>query len=174
FESLDWKALILFSASEARTFMGFGLSAGVTTVTNAGTGINFNAPAGLPDLISIGQNRLNTDGGSVTLDLTQPIDISFVPDLGGNTFYRIIVYDLIAGPPAMRVPVVEADTTVTIDNVPHFTLRPQLFTAGHSYTIEAMSIQGGNTNAAMGDLQTVTLPLTLAYQDSGVFTVVAK
>jgi hypothetical protein len=55
-----------------------------------------------------------------------------------------------------------------------FSLPPERLVAGHTYVLTAYCISGGFTGAATGDLQTLAMPYSVGFLDSGVFTVVAQ
>jgi hypothetical protein len=67
--------------------------------------------------------------------------------------------------------------TIVVDALatdgPKVRLPPELFQVGHYYYVDFRCIQGGFTNAASGDLQTLTLPYSVSRADSAVFQVVA-
>lgn len=174
----SWPAMLQYVTSAARTFMDgtvpVSLGAGAYTVASPGTGLTLDLPAGLPALISIGDTHLASDGVMVTLDLTHPVDVSFVADRPASTVYRVFLSELVpdaAGTSVTRSTVVIADTAETVAGIPHFAIPPALFEVGHTYTLTAVSILGGFTNAATGDLETFGLPFSVAYLDSGAFTV---
>ena len=56
---------------------------------------------------------------------------------------------------------------------PSFTLPANVMTAGQSYVIRAVTINGGFPSLATGDLTMRSLPLSHGLQDGGAFTVVA-
>ena len=180
FESLDWKALFLFSSNSSRTYgyvenamtANITLSANMTAVSEANTTTSVLLGAGLPITIQANDQTLVTDGMTLPLDLSQPVVIEATLDKPTNTYYQLTLIELgldVSGtaPVVTRRTVVDAVTA----GAAQFRLPPDRFTVGKSYYIAFRAYQGGPTGAPDGDLQTVTLPYSYASLDSAVFTV---
>jgi len=75
---------------------------------------------------------------------------------------------VVVGTTPVRTPIIGVQ-----GSEPTLTLPPRVLKAGHTYVVVAACIAGGFVDAATGDFQTVTLPITIGQADSGVFTVVA-
>jgi hypothetical protein len=180
FESLDWKAVLTFTASAARSYaymenamtVNVSLTANMVTVTEPSTSLNLTMPAGLPITVTANELALVTDGQMLPLDLENPIDIKATVDRPTNTAYELILTELSIDTSG-TVPVLARKVVVDLFSAgsPQFRLPPSLFTAGKTYYITVRAYQGGFVNAASGDVQTLTLPYSYASLDSAVFTV---
>ncbi|HSD89936.1 MAG TPA: hypothetical protein VLB44_20535 [Kofleriaceae bacterium] len=175
FESLGWKTLMTFTTSSSRSYtymaVPIGLGASMQTIAEPGSSINLNLPAGLPITIRANLTPLTTDGMMLTLDLTKPIAVDAIVDKMSATLWGLSVHEIqVNGTTATRTLVTDAVTT----GMPSFKLPPELFQAGHTYVITFRAYEGGFPNAASGDLQTVTLPVSVSSLDGALFTVVAQ
>ena len=177
FESLDWRALIQLTTQSTRTHMFQGmaamtLSSAMYTVAEPTGALVFDMPAGLPINIRANEVPLSTDGMTVALDLTKPVEIDAITDKPNGTVYLVTLYEVALGMDGTTV-----DRTAIIDALttgePTLTLPAKLFQVGSYYYLDFRTIQGGYTNAAMGDLQTLSLPYSVSRADSAVFQVVA-
>ncbi len=171
FTAESWPTLVAYEAVEYRQYTAggvpFGLVAGLYTYTDASAGQTLDLPAGLPELVTIDQMPLSTDGMTVTLPADQPVDISFVADRPTNTIYQIEMDEIIVtGSTLARTPVFTASALA-----PDVTIPATQFVAGHTYVVRALCISGGYTNIGAGDLSATALPISVGYFDSGVFTV---
>jgi len=176
FATLGWHAVMYLGSSQARTFPFGGimtaLGASIYTVTEVGSGVlAFDLPAGLPITSSIDQVPLVIDGAEIPLDLTKPVEITTQVDRTGNTVYQMTLWEMKLSADMMRVEIVPIVDSITPSDPPRFRLPPELFLVEHYYFVTFRSMKGGLTGAATGDLQTVTLPLTVASADSAVFKV---
>ncbi len=180
FESLDWKAVLTFGASAARNYsymesamtVNVPLAASMVTVTEPSTTLNLTMPAGLPITVTANELALVTDGQMLPLDLANPIDVKATVDRPTNTAYELFLTELSidsTGPAPVLARKVVIDLVTT--GGPQFRLPPSLFTVGKTYYITVRAYQGGFVNAAAGDVQTFTLPISYASLDSAVFTV---
>jgi hypothetical protein len=178
FDGSGWRSLFQFSTSASRTHMfqgmfALGLSASMYTVTEPGTStLMLDLPAGLPINIRANQIPLSIDGMMVTLDLSKPVEVDAITDKPNSTLYLVTLYEVALTADSMGVErkiVVDALTT----GEPKLRLPPDLFQVGHSYYFDFRTMQGGFTNAATGDLQTLVLPYSVSRADSAVFQVVA-
>lgn len=177
FESLSWPAVVQLTARETRTytFSGFPvvLAAFMYTVAEPSSAtITFDMPAGLPINLRANLTPLTTDGMTIPLDLTKAVEIDAQLDKPNNTLYEISVYEV-----GVNTAMTGAEVTHVIDALTtgeaKFRLPPELFKVDHYYFVSFRSMQGGYTNAAMGDMQTLTLPYSVSAADSAVFKVVA-
>lgn len=182
FESLDWKAVLSFSASSSRTYtymenamsLPVSLSTSMTQLAEPSTTLDVTMPAGLPTTIRANQMLLTSDGMMLPLDLTKPVEVDAIVDKPSNTLYELAVVQLGIDATGMtpvitRTIVLYMYTTAT--GMPLFKVPPDTFTVGKTYYITVRSTQGGYTAAASGDLTVASLPLAASTLDSGVFTV---
>jgi hypothetical protein len=138
------------------------------------TPVVLDLPAGLPQVITIGNTVLATDNAFIKQS-TQFFDVSFTVDAPATTAaqgprsYNLQLFDLVVNPTMMAVDRVLVFAAAGKD--PAFALPPELFQVGHSYTLRALSTLGGSPGAEQGDLLHPQLPLAQAYLDSGTFTV---
>jgi hypothetical protein len=176
FEGRGWKALLQLTTSAARTYMFQGvamsLSASMYTVAEPSTSLVLDLPAGLPVSVQVNQIPLITDGNTLTLDLSKPVEISATVDKPNGTLYAATLYEVTLSSDMMAVErraIVDAITT----GEPKLRVPQELFTVGHYYYVDFRTMQGGYAGAMTGDLQTLTLPYSVSRADSGVFQVVA-
>jgi len=174
FASLGWKELLFFNTYESRAVAlpagpMLTLTAGLQTIVQPSANPMFDMPAGLPQTISLDDMPLATDNMTVVVDPTKYVHISMVNDRTANTFVQIALYEVLT-PDATT-----ATTKLVIDALAvdptALVLPPDVFVAGHTYVIEAITHQGGWPNTATGDFQTQAPPFYVGYSYSGVFTV---
>jgi hypothetical protein len=173
----EWRSVLQFTTSSARSYMfqamvALPLSASMYTVAEASSTLTLDLPAGLPINISANQVPLSTDGMMVMLDLTKPVVIEAITDKPNATLYSATVYEV-----ALSADMMKIDKRVVVDAVTtgeaKLRIPPELFEVGKYYYVDFRCMQGGYTNAAAGDLQTLTLPYSVSRADSAVFQVVA-
>jgi hypothetical protein len=176
YESLDWRSLLQFNTSTSRTYMFMGIALGLSAqmYVNAepAMGMTLDMPAGLPINIRVNQVPLSTDGMSVMLDLTKAVEVDAITDRPNATTYFVSLYEVALSSDGMAVErklLVDAAFT----GEPKIKLPPELFQLGHYYYFDFRSMQGGFTNGATGDFQTLALPFSVSRADSAVFQVVA-
>jgi hypothetical protein len=174
FESLGWKSVLTVATSTLRMtpymYMGMpvGLGSGMVQVLEAPAGnMALTLPAGLPITIRANLTALTTDGMSVPLDLTKPVEIDAIVDKPTATLYRAVLSEVQLDGTLKRL--MEA----TFLGTPKVKLPPELFTVGKAYAIRVYTYEGGFTAATSGDLQPLSVPFSYSYLDGGVFTVVA-
>ena len=170
FESLGWPAVFTYATSASRTYMlnsiAVTLGASLSSVVDA-TATSAPLDAGLATTILLGSTTLSTDGQMVTVDQTTPVEIKFISDNTTNTLYGVTIYELVMNGTAYdRNPLIAAVSTTADFLFPAATLQ-----TGHTYVITCGTEQGGFTNAATGDLQTRSFPVSHGSVDSAVFTV---
>jgi hypothetical protein len=179
FESLDWRSLFQFAATETRSYTFMGMAIGLSAqmynlVEPPATGsITVDMAAGLPVNIRANEVPLSVDGMAVMLDLTKPIEVDAITDNAKATVYYATLYEVALssdGTSVTRTPIVEAATT----GEPKLKFPQELFQVGHYYYFDFRCVLGGFMNAAMGDFQTLTLPYTVSRADSAVFQVVMQ
>jgi hypothetical protein len=140
----------------------------------ASTPVSLDLPAGLPQAITLGTVLLTIDGLSIKTQ-SQFVHVSFTVDAPASaagqspTLYNLQLFDLVFNPTTMAVDRVIVFAAASKD--PAFALPPELFQAGHSYTLRALSTLGGYPTIDQGDFLHRQLPLAQSYLDSGVFTV---
>ncbi len=182
FESLDWKAVLSFSASSSRTYtytenamsLPVALSTTMFQLAEPSDALDVTMPAGLPTTVRANQMLLTSDGMTLPLDLTKPVEVDAIVDKPTNTLYELAVVQLGIDATGMtpvitRTFVLYMYTTAT--GMPVFEIPPDTFTVGKTYYITVRSTQGGYTSAGDGDLTVASLPLAVSTLDSGVFTV---
>jgi len=178
FTSLGWTSLFTWVANSYRTYMvpqfnlPLNLYAGMNDLDDVQAGLTLDQPAGLPVLVSINKTPLNSDGMTITLDPTKPVELSLVADRATNVYYQWNIYEIgpnTAMPPALEFkPVYVAHASEPTVKIPHDVLVP-----AKPYMIRAHCIQGGFPAFATGDLQARDVPYAVGYLDAGVFTVKA-
>ena len=173
FAALQWQPMLTYSAGASRVFMLGGaavtLASSLQTILDPAPGLVLDLPAGLPTSIAVGGVPLTADGMTPTLDAAKSIDVDIIADQPANTWYQAALIEItVVGTMVMRTPVIAVSGPA-----PHLALPPKVMVPGHTYTLVAACIAGGFRNAAAGDLQTFTLPVSIGQASSGVFTVVA-
>jgi hypothetical protein len=170
FESLGWPGVFTYSTSASRTYMfngvAVGLAASLSSVVDA-TATSAPLDAGLPTTILLGSTMLSTDGQMVTVDQTVPVAFSFLSDKSMNTTYGANVYELVVNGTAVEKNLLIA----AVSTEPNFLFPAGTLQTGHTYSITAVCGQGGVPNAATGDLQSSSFPVSHGAVDSAVFTV---
>lgn len=170
----SWPAVLTYTTAASRTYTLGGapvtLSASLSSSLDPAAGLTLDLPAGLATGTSIAQTALITDGMPVSLDPTQPVAVDLTTDKAANSWYAIRIDEFtVVGASVSRTPVIEV-----LGPTPHLTLPPRVLQAGHTYTVVATCIAGGNPAAASGDLETFAFPISIGQVDSAVFTVVAS
>lgn len=177
FAARKWNTILTLATSESRTYMPEGsmtpvqLSAGLNQFLEPAA-VTLDLPVALPELISIDDKPLSTDGATVPVP-GKFVEIAVVgdPPAGAppTTLYQIQLFDLL---PNMAGTALEYHLVRTATSTePKLHLPPEALVAGHSYTIRAIIQSGGLPNVKDGDLATRTLPMAQGYLDSGVFKV---
>ncbi|MCW5804535.1 MAG: hypothetical protein KIT31_19345 [Deltaproteobacteria bacterium] len=170
----DWRTVLTWFTQETRSFTPAAQGLPVTLFAQMfekhepSPALALKLPAGLPELISIGDLPLSIDGLAIPAP-ARAVTASFVVSPAANTLYQLQVLDLVpnAAETALELKVVYS----TAGGAPRFTLPPEVFVPGHSYTLRAISVAGGHPGLADGDLSQRQLPVAVAFMDSGVFTV---
>jgi hypothetical protein len=181
FADRAWNSMVVLQTSESRVFTlaapagssdapsPIVLSATMEQFVEPGTeSVALDLPAGLPIAISFNGNSLSADGQTIAVP-RQRVAIAVQTDTGNATLYGLEVSDLVFDGQAMtlvRQPVFRAMASAAT-----FELPPEVFQAGHSYTIQASCMFGGYPGIATGDLVTRELPFARSSLDSAVFTV---
>ncbi|MBV8757512.1 MAG: hypothetical protein JO257_09565 [Deltaproteobacteria bacterium] len=172
FESLQWPAIFNLTAVGTRTYtfntVPVSLNAALAAYVDASA---TDAPftAGLPTTVTIDQTQLTTDGQMVAINTAKPIEITFSPDQSTNTVYTAQIDELTADMTAMTVKRTPVFAGVSTEHT--FDIPSDLLVSGHTYVLRAGALQGGYTQAASGDLQTWSFPVSYGQLDAGVFTV---
>ncbi len=173
FVAKGWRSLFLFATSATRAFTPVGQALPVSlrtelfTYTEPTPGMELDLPAGVPELITIDGVALSSDGLSVPRP-TQQAKVSFVAG-GTSNVFTVTLYELV---PNMAGTALELSyVTEATGPTKELLLPPDVFVPGKHYTLRAITYAGGHPNAADGDLSVRTLPVSVGYHDSGVFTV---
>ncbi|MBA3458357.1 MAG: hypothetical protein H0T46_00225 [Deltaproteobacteria bacterium] len=174
FVSKGWPTVLTWSASASRSYtpagqaLPVGLNAGLAQIVQPMTDQVLDLPAGLPEVISIDNRPLSSDGAMIPKP-TLPVRVTFASSITSNTLYQVTLYQLV--PNAAGTALVPKHILGTTGLEPDFTLPPELFMPGTLYMLRATCLQGGHPDAADGDLRARGLPLSYGYLDSGVFSV---
>ena len=177
FTSKSWHPVFTFAPTVSRTFtttdtmLPVTLAAQLVQLLDAGPGtaITADLPAGLPQVTTLAGTALATDGMTVVVDPTLPVDASFTTDVASNTFYQLQLFELV---PDATNTVLQLQIRISMSAIgPQFTLPANLLVAGKTYVLRAICISGGYPGLAQGDLRMRTLPFSLGFADCGVFTV---
>jgi hypothetical protein len=177
FVAHNWNTTLLWHASAARgytdpaTMLPVTLSTAFQQFVEPTSGLLLDLPSGLPISISANQTALISDGNTLMLDSTKYVEMSATFDRATCTFYKMEIYDLVPNaamaPTALRYKIAYI-ATMTDQKIK---IPPGVFQSMHTYTVRTYCVQGGFPTFADGNLQNRTLPYTLGYLDSGVFTV---
>lgn len=174
FVSKGWPTTLTWSTAASRTYTPAGqtlpaqLLAGLYQIVQPTAGLVLDLPAGLPEVISIDNRPLSSDGAMIPKP-TQPVRVTFASSITNNTLYMVSLLELV--PNAADTALVAKSVLASTGLKPEFTLPPDLFVPGKLYVLRAVCVQGGYPSAADGDLRARTLPIAVGYLDSGVFTV---
>jgi hypothetical protein len=193
FAARGWNTIFTLATSASRVYMAPIGPAGMPVPITLTAGMNqsleppppppppaqpssvtLELPAGLPQVITIGNTVLMSDGAFIKQS-SQFYNVSFTVDAPASTaaqgarFYNLQLFDLVLNPAMTAVDRVLVFAAAGKD--PAFALPPELFQIGHSYTVRAVSTLGGFPGAEQGDFSHPQLPLAQSYLDGGVFTV---
>jgi hypothetical protein len=180
FAGRGWPAVLQLQATETRSFVvpGSALAVALFAVMNEfvtpAPGLAITEPAPLPITVTLAGKLLLTDGAT----LARPsdfVEVTFQTETKAYTLYQLELIDLVPNATATGIDehTVLLATGSGTDRDPTFSLPPELFELGHSYTLRVFTIAGSFPNAATGDFQTRQLPVSQSWVDSAVFTVVA-
>jgi hypothetical protein len=174
-----WSTAFTLTTLETRVYtppdsgMPVTLQAGMSQVLAPTEGFVLTLPAGLPETISLDNKMLLTDG-EILASPTKFVEVTFIADIPvigepNATLYTLAVFDLLpnAALNGLEYHLVLAAT----GSEAKFELPPEIFQAGHSYTLRAMCQLGGFPALASGDLATRDLPFAQSFLDSAVITV---
>jgi len=130
-------------------------------------------PAGLPETISLDGTPLSTDGQTLAPP-TKFVEVTFLADIPvpgepNATLYNLAVFDLL--PNAAMTGLEYHLVLSAAGSEAKFQIPPEIFQAGHSYTLRAISMLGGYPTVDQGDFTHRQLPMAQSFLDSGVFTV---
>jgi hypothetical protein len=177
FTGRDWHTIFTLATSESRVVMPplvplpVTLSAGMNEFIEpalVAPGFELSMPAGIPVLISMDGQQLSSDGRTIAPP-TKFVEVTFLPDSPGATVFNLQVFDLVANAAATALEYHLAFSAAS--NEAKFAVPPEIFQAGHTYTLRALCTVGGYPTIATGDFTNRELPLSQSYLDSGVFTV---
>jgi len=173
FQERGWPAVFTWSTSASRTITPAGQALPVTLRAQLYTrvlpepGQLVELSAGLPELIAIDGVPLSTDG----IELPRPtraVTVDLVAT-GDNTVYGVELFELV---PNADGTALEHQFVISSHALgPSLVLPPEMFEPGKLYTLRASTVSGSYPELASGDLGQRSLPVSVAYHDSGVFTV---
>lgn len=187
FAARGWHTLLTLGTSESRVYspamgpMGaptpITLFAGLNQFVDPTQPVTLEVPAGLPQAINLGGVRLAPDG----LTIKQPtafVDVSFTVDTPmlatgpapAPTVYEVDIYDLVVDATAMALE--RQFVYSAVSDAPAFSLPPEVFQVGHTYSLRAVANLGGFPSSDHGNFIDRQLPLAQGYLDGGVLTVV--
>lgn len=185
FAARGWNTIFTLATQETRVYAPMGpmgmptpitLFAGMNQFIEPTEGASLELPAGLPQAIKIGDVQLAPDGLMIQAP-TKFVDVSFTvdtPTLASGpapspTIYELDVFDLVVNSTAMTLD--RHLVLAAVSDAPKFALPPELFQAGHSYSLRAVADLGGFPTVDQGNFLNRQLPLAQSYLDGGVFTV---
>lgn len=186
FIARGWNTIFTLATSESRVYaptdaMGVAtpitLSAGMNQFFDPAHATDLELPAGLPQTITLfGNVLLTTDTVMVKLP-TKFVDVSFTVDTPmlatgpapSPTLYELEMFDLVVNPTGTALE--RQLVLAAVSDVPKFALPPELFQAGHRYSLRAITDLGGFPTIDQGNFLDRQLPLAQSYLDGGVFTV---
>jgi hypothetical protein len=181
FAMRGWKTIFSLQAQMTRVYTPPGtmtpvtLSAGMSQLLDPPPpGFGLTLPAGLPAVISIDGTLLSTDGQTIAPP-SKFVEVTFAADtpvagMPNATLFSLTVFDLL--PNAVATGLEYRRVFSALGAEPRFALPPEIFQAGHSYTLRAACLLGGFPRIGEGDLVTRELPQAQSFLDSAVFTVV--
>ncbi|HEX8107039.1 MAG TPA: hypothetical protein VF516_04885 [Kofleriaceae bacterium] len=185
FVARGWNTIFTLATSESRVYAPMGpmgmptpitLFAGMNQFFDPAHATDLELPAGLPQSITFGDVLLTSDIVTVKAP-TKFVDVSFTVDTPmlstgpapSPTIYELQVFDLVVNSTATGL-----DRRFVLDAVsdaPKFALPPEVFQAGHSYSLRAIADLGGFPTVDQGNFLNRQLPLAQGYLDGGVVTV---
>lgn len=177
FVERDWHTIFTLQTSESRTTTPVGatlpvrLFAGMNQFLEpslVSPGFELTLPAGLPVLISLDGMQLSTDGRMIPPP-DHFVEVTFLVDNTNATVFELQVFDLL--PNAAATALEHHLVFSAASNEATFAIPPEIFQAGHHYTLRAVCTYGGYPASADGDFTRRELPLTQSFLDSGVITV---
>ncbi len=185
FAARGWNTIFTLATQETRVYAPMGpmgmptpitLFAGMNQFIEPTAGASLELPAGLPQSITLDGVLLAPDGLMIKPP-TRFVDVSFAVDTPmlasgpapGPTIYELDVFDLVANSAATALE--RHLMLAALSDAPKFALPPELFQAGHSYSLRAVADLGGFPTVDQGNFLNRQLPLAQAYLDGGVVTV---
>jgi hypothetical protein len=186
FATRGWSTIFTLATQESRVYAPIGpmgmptpitLYAGLNQFFDPAHATDLELPAGLPLAITLGTTVLTSDSVTVKQP-TRFVDVSFTVDTPmlatgpapSPTLYELDVFDLIVNPTAMVLE--RRFVLAALSDAPKFALPPELFQAGHSYSLRALAYLGGFPAQVDGNFVDRELPHAQGYLDGGVITVV--
>jgi hypothetical protein len=185
FMSRGWNTIFMLTTFESRVYApmdGMGMAtpitlfAGMNQFFDPAHATDLELPAGLPRTITFGDVLLTSDIVTVKPP-TKFVDVSFTIDTPmltsgpapSPTIYELDVFDLVVNPTAMALE--RQLVLAAVSDAPKFALPPELFQAGHRYSLRAVADLGGFPMIDQGNFLDRQLPLAQSYLDGGVLTV---
>lgn len=178
FAARGWNTTLTVTASASRSYPAsppnFPLVNAMTQILEPAAGADIELSAGLPINITIDGTRLSVDGQTIAPP-TKPVEVSFTTDITtaptapNAQIFALQMIDLLVdmttGAPNPTIVLAMSGDTAT------FRIPPELFQAGHLYTLRAFSTVTPLAGLAQGDLTIRSLPFAQSYSDSAAFTV---
>ena len=174
FVARGWNTLFTLGTSASRSFTPANtttpvtLFAGMSQLLEPAAGAIADLPAGLALTVSFNGTLLVTDGTQVPVP-TSFVKVVLTTDKPTAAFYTLQVIDLL--PNADSTALTFHVVYVAASDQPTFSLPPEVFQAGHCYTLRSFSTVGGYPSIASGDLTDRGLPLAQSFFDSAVIEV---
>jgi hypothetical protein len=175
FVAKGWQTAFAWNTSSTRMYTPPGapgpitLSAGLSQYATPSPDMTLDLPAGLPELITLGQQPLSTDGVTIEKPIKALAASFVVPPAPPNTLYQLVLYELV---PNTAATALEHKHILSMTSVePSFLIPPEFFQSGRSYTLRAQTLAGGYPALETGDLTMRSLPAAMGYMDSGVVLV---
>ena len=169
----DWPSTALWSTQATRIYTPPSAGLPVTLVANMSEralladGLQMKLPAAIPSRITLVGTVLENDGVTIAKP-TRAVEVSFAAD-ASTTLYQLQLFKLV---PNMAGTALQLEHKVGANAAaPRFLLPPELFEPGSLYTLRAIAVAGGFPGLGAGDLTQRTIPCSVSFVDSGVFTV---
>ena len=189
FAARGWHTIFTLGTSQSRVYPPNAAMGTPTIALSAGMNqfleppqpapdlpVALDLPAGLPQAIRFDGVVLDHDDVTFTAR-TAFVNVSFTVDAPmvaagpppGPALYELDVYELVTSATAAAI---ERQLVIAaLSTAPAFQLPPELFQAGHRYSLRAVTTLGGYPTAAQGNFVNRQLPLAQSYLDGGVIMV---
>lgn len=176
FIARDWRATFNWSTSASRNYTPTGetlavkLVAGTRQLVDPTTASTLDLPAPIPEVVTLGDMTLSSDGSTITQPST-PVIAGLVTSGAAPSLYHLELFEIL--PNEANTALVQQRKLMITSTRPEFSIPPEFLEAGKRYNLRAHTVVGSFPLLADGDLTARELPIASAYMDSGVFNVVA-
>ena len=175
FVAKGWQTTFTWVTSSTRQFTPPGapgpanLAAGLQQHATPAADMVLDLPAGLPELITLDQVPLSTDGVPMAKPIKALAASFVVPPTPPSTLFQLSLFELV--PNAAGNGLDRKLVLTMMGDTPEFLVPPEFFQSGRAYTLRAQTIAGGFPALASGDVEMRALPFATGYMDSGVVVV---